>query len=301
MATLYTLNWTNTHTSTTVEEYLSYASVYGSTTVTIPMPATNPNYTLSDSVTKHNIFYDFGVSAKCTNTTISSVTSSLNNIKWLVPSGSPSYTGTWGYVSTNDTISVWFDSVDLDKCRMVEIALYSGSSLVGNTQTFIAPAGPAVFAQNLKRVVFSPGTGYTLTADTTYTVKLTLYAAHTTAPNTLIPNTPTSFTVTTQPYSSAYKQWIVIGGNTNADPCNIKYQFVIQTHPSATLSTITHGVEHVYTNFLTSSSLGGVHPFVSPSMNLNYIRLLETTNVYNYDGINSVFGTPLASSYNCLY
>lgn len=301
MATLYTLTWTNTHPSTTLEEYISYASVYGTTTVTNPnVPVANPIYLIGDTVLDHNVFYDFTVSAKCTTTAISPLVTNANNIKWLVPSGSSSYTGTWGYESTNDAISVWFDSVDLDKCRMIEIGLYNGSSLVGNVQTFIAPAAPATFSQNLKRALFNAAGGYTLTADTAYTVKLTLYAIHATG-GPLVANTPTSFTVYTKQYSASYKQWLMIGGDLNSSPCNIKYQFVVQTHPGATLSSIIHGTEHLYTNFLTSTSLGAVHPFVSPSMNLNYIREITSTTVYNYDALNNVFGTPLGSSYNCLY
>ena len=303
---LLTATWSNTSTGTTLHENLSIKSKYQEDSFQNPNTA-SPSGTFiftragvlgSYTGVRHNVMYDISVSAVCDNNVESPLATVNNKISWKIPNASiiNQELGEWGYVSTDDTISVWFDSLDLDKCRRIDIALFNATGTVqnGNTNTFLAQ--PSGFADNLKRVVFKNGdNGCVITQDTQYKIKVTLWAIpflNVQFNGPLVQNpTVGVYTVFTKGTSGAYSQWIMIGGDTISDPCNIKYQFVVQADPSATSITIQDGVERLYTNFLTATSLGALNPGVSISLNLDYIRLLGGNNrVYNYNAPSAVYG-----------
>jgi hypothetical protein len=302
---LLTAQWSNTNAATTDYENLSIVSVYQNDSFQNPnAPSATGTFlfTRAGSVglytgVRHNVMYDISVSAVCENTVESPIITVNNKISWKIPNASTinQELGEWGYVSTDTTISAWFDSLDLDRCRRIDVALFNATGTVqnGNTNTFYAQTGG--FADNLKRVVFKNGdNGCVITQDTQYKIKVTLWAIPpSNLPGGALVQSPTIgvYTVFTKGTSGAYSQWIMIGGDTISDPCNIKYQFVVQADPSATSITIQDGVERLYTNFLTATSLGALNPGVSINLNLDYIRLLGGNNrVYNYNAPSAVYG-----------
>lgn len=313
---LLTATWSNTSTGTTLHENLSIKSVYQQDSFQNPNTA-SPSGTFiftragvlgSYTGVRHNVMYDISVSAVCDNSVESSLATVNNKISWKIPNVLiiDQELGEWGYVSTDDTISVWFDSLDLDKCRRIDIALFNATGTVqnGNTNTFLAQ--PSGFADNLKRVVFKNGdNGCVITQDTQYKIKVTLWAIP-------FPNVPFNgplvqnptvgvYTVYTKGTNPAYSQWIMIGGDTTSDPCNIKYQFVVQADASATTTTIQDGITPLFVNFLTPYSLGSLNPGVSINLQLDYIRLLGGNNlVYNYDAVNAIFGAQVTPTVQCL-
>ena len=312
---LLTATWSNTSTGTTLHENLSIKSVYQQDSFQNPNTA-SPSGTFiftragvlgSYTGVRHNVMYDISVSAVCDNSVESSLATVNNKISWKIPNVLiiDQELGEWGYVSTDDTISVWFDSLDLDKCRRIDIALFNATGTVqnGNTNTFYAQTGG--FADNLKRVVFKNGdNGCVITQDTQYKIKVTLWAIPVAnLPGGALVQNPTVgvYTVYTKGTSGAYSQWIMIGGDTTSDPCNIKYQFVVQADASATTSTIQNGVEPLFVNFLTPATLGSLNPGVSINLQLDYIRLLGGNNlVYNYDAVNAIFGAQVTPTVQCL-
>ena len=184
---LLTAQWSNTNTATTDYENLSIVSVYQNDSFQNPnAPSATGTFlfTRAGSVglytgVRHNVMYDISVSAVCENTVESPIITVNNKISWKIPDvlTIDQELGEWGYVSTDDTISVWFDSLDLDKCRRIDIALFNATGTVqnGNTNTFYAQTGG--FADNLKRVVFKNGdNGCVITQDTQYKIKVTLWA-----------------------------------------------------------------------------------------------------------------------------
>ena len=307
---LFTLQWTNTNTATTQSENIAYVSLFdipsggNGSFQNLNVAASSTTYVItwnnnSQGNLKYNLSYDFSVSATCLDQSISYSSLIQNKVRWYTPPTSlstPSSVGEWNYVSTDNAISVWFDSQDLMYCRQIEIGLYTmAGSLVSGTSvaSYISPStsnGPTSFADNLKRVYF---TGSGITPDTQYKVKLKLYAQQT--DNNYL-STTVEYNVFTKPTNPAYKQWIVVVGDTISDPCNIKYQTVVQTDPGATANSIQSGLEHLFTNYLAPQMLGPVSPVVSPTLNLNYIRLLGGNNrVYNYDPVGSIFGATTAN------
>lgn len=310
-----TAQWSNTNATTTDYENLSIVSVYQNDSFqnpNAPLASGTFSFTRAGIVgsytgVRHNVMYDISVSAVCENSTESPIITVNDKISWKIPNASTisQELGEWGYVSTNTTISAWFDSLDLDKCRRIDVALFNATGTVqnGNTNTFYAQTGG--FADNLKRVVFKNGdNGCVITQDTQYKIKVTLWAIPPSnlPGGALVPN-PTIgvYPVVTKATSSAYSQWIMIGGDTTSDPCNIKYQFVVQADPNATDVTIQNGAEHLYTNFLTATSLGALNPGVSINLNLDYIRLLGGNNrVYNYDATNAIYGPLVTPIVQCL-
>jgi hypothetical protein len=312
---LLTAQWSNTNTATTDYENLSIVSVYQNDSFQNPnAPSATGTFlfTRAGSVglytgVRHNVMYDISVSAVCENTVESPIITVNNKISWKIPDvlTIDQELGEWGYVSTDDTISVWFDSLDLDKCRRIDIALFNATGTVqnGNTNTFYAQTGG--FADNLKRVVFKNGdNGCVITQDTQYKIKVTLWAIPVAnLPGGPLVQNPTVgvYTVYTKGTNPAYSQWIMIGGDSTSDPCNIKYQFVVQADASATTSTIQNGVEPLFVNFLTPATLGSLNPGVSINLQLDYIRLLGGNNfVYNYDAVNAVFGAQVTPIVQCL-
>lgn len=319
MPNLFLLNWTNSNPTNTAQEYISYTSAFD-----IPQggsgsfqnitgtfaPPSGYIITWNSSIQgylKYNILYDFGVSAKCESTGAFSPTSTINNkIKWFTPDplllATPSNLGEWNYVSTDTTVSIWFDSTDLKYCRRIDIDItdMSGNPVSGASGStfFISPItvnnDPTNFVDNLKNVYF---TG--LQPDTQYKVKLILTAQGTNG-NTLS-NSPVNYTVSTKP-AGLYSQWIVIPSVSNnpADCCNIKNQIVVQADPLATAGTIQSGVEHLYTSYLAFQSLGPIGP-LSPGT-ITHIRLFKgnyqqtlyngDNRVYGYNGVNSHFDPP---------
>lgn len=307
---LLTAQWSNTNATTTDYENLSIVSVYQNDSFQNPnAPSASGTFLFtragvvgSYTGVRHNVMYDISVSAVCENSTESPIITVNDKISWKIPSTINQELGDWGYVSTDTTISAWFDSLDLDRCRRIDVALFNATGTVqnGNTNSFYAQTGG--FADNLKRVVFKNGdNGCVITQDTQYKIKVTLWAIPASG-GSLVPN-PTIgvYTVFTKGTSGAYSQWIMIGGDTTSDPCNIKYQFVVQADPSATFNTIEGGVEHLYTNFLTATSLGALNPGVSINLNLDYIRVLGGNNrVYNYEATNAVYGPVVIPIVQCL-
>ena len=310
---LLTAQWSNTNATTTDYENLSIVSVYQNDSFQNPnAPSASGTFLFtragvvgSYTGVRHNVMYDISVSAVCENSTESPIITVNDKISWKIPSTINQELGDWGYVSTDTTISAWFDSLDLDRCRRIDVALFNATGTVqnGNTNSFYAQTGG--FADNLKRVVFKNGdNGCVITQDTQYKIKVTLWAIPPSnlPGGALVPN-PTIgvYTVFTKGTSGAYSQWIMIGGDTTSDPCNIKYQFVVQADPSATFNTIEGGVEHLYTNFLTATSLGALNPGVSINLDLDYIRVLGGNNrVYNYDATNAVYGPVVIPIVQCL-
>lgn len=313
---LLTATWSNTSTGTTLHENLSIKSKYQQDSFQNPNTA-SPSGTFiftragvlgSYTGVRHNVMYDISVSAVCDNSVESPLATVNNIISWKIPDVLiiDQELGEWGYVSTDDTISVWFDSLDLDKCRRIDIALFNATGTVqnGNTNTFLAQ--PSGFADNLKRVVFKNGdNGCVITQDTQYKIKVTLWAIpflNVPFNGPLVQNSTVGvYTVYTKGTSGAYSQWIMIGGDTTSDPCNIKYQFVVQADASATTTTIQDGITPLFVNFLTPYSLGSLNPGVSINLHLDYIRLLGGNNfVYNYDAVNAVFGAQVTPTVQCL-
>ena len=315
----FTAAWNNTNTTTTHHVNLSIASVYGNSSFIDPTtPIQTPAYFIFTSTgvpglydgVHYNVMYNFSISATCTDLTDSAILTVNDKVQWRYPSNNINMElGEWGYKSTDDTISVWFDSIDLDKCRRIDVALFDAAGTVQNGNTITFTALSYGFPDNLKKCIFKDQfNGCVISPDTTYKVRVTIWgvsASNISGPLTQSSNisgpSHADYTVYTKPHSASYKQWIMVGGALNSDPCNIKYQFVVQTHFNATSSSIIHGVEHLYTNFSGGTSLGSLNPDTSINLTLNYIKLLDVTNayttttVYNYDYVNAVFGTPTST------
>jgi hypothetical protein len=323
MPTLYLLTWNNSNVPNTYAQYITYAAhtdIIGAqgTFQDLNAAASSNNFVISTNTTygsgpgyifRYNIFYDFKVSAKCTTQAPSPEIVKLDNIKWLTPSTQLLDNGCnistscvnpstpladWGYVSTNKLVSVWFDSIDLKRCLRIDIQLFASDGvtpIANNAVSF--PATSGVFPDNLKSVVFQSG----LTADTNYKVKLILYAK---TVGGQVVTTSTLYNVYTKPASSSYTQWIVTAGDVVNDPCNIKYQFVVQAQPTARAASIQTGTEHLLLNYLTNTQVGGLHPYALLNMSLNHIKLIGGSNssgvveigsayVYEYNALSSIF------------